>query len=166
MSVIADGNNILQWRSTVEMKYGDLPGIRKLHDFLTFRCMNDEVKTNVRSRCYTGCYAPSTLVVVHRTCVLPVPESYEPKKHELSEQKLSHMLLMYKRWIDPSRWPLFLPSFSQLDDPPAGPSQSAARRQRKPSKYSTPGCKGVGHKNPAKWSQGHSTRAGCPIFHA
>ena len=169
VACIKDGNEIFQWRTTLEAKYGDLPGVRKYLDFLT--CwMNDEVKATVRGNCYTGGYSPSPQVIVPHN-VLAVPENYEAKRRELTEQKLSHMQLMYRRWVVPSRWPIYLPP-SQANDSllnPAEPSQPVAchpgARQRKPSKCSTPGCKGLGHKNPAKWSQGHSMRAGCPMFH-
>ena len=30
---------------------------------------------------------------------------------------------------------------------------------------STLGCDDTGHKNTKRWSEGHTTRAGCPIYH-
>ena len=36
------------------------------------------------------------------------------------------------------------------------------KKTRKKSTCSVAGCDGTGHKNPAKWNQGHSTKSGCP----
>ena len=100
---------------------------------------------------------------------IQLPNSnYYDKKKSLSEQKLSHMQTMYGRWIDPDRWPVFLPTpplSTTVTSEDTGPPR-ADRSTRRKMNCSVAGCDGTGHKNPAKWEQGHTTRAGCPIFHA
>ena len=51
-SHIEDGSGILEWRSTLIKKYSELAGVRKFHDFLVTRSMNDKVVILTSCRYY------------------------------------------------------------------------------------------------------------------
>lgn len=81
------------------------------------------------------------------------------------------MIQMYDQFILPDRRPDYLPAFSSrliASLPSTSQATSTATptttatKKRKKSSCSTPGCKGEGHKNPTRWAEGHTTRAGCP----
>lgn len=44
---VEDGRHVLTWRQTLGIKYSDLPGVRKLHDFFIVRQHNGEVVMKV-----------------------------------------------------------------------------------------------------------------------
>jgi len=96
----------------------------------------------------------------------------------ISAEKMANMITVYNRFTTPDNRPDYLPPPSNSTRSALAPStrlatnssasQSAATvpgpsRKRKQSKCSTEGCDGTGHKNPAKWAQGHTTKAGCPM---
>ena len=142
---------MLTWRESLGQKYSDLPGVRKLHDFLFVHSHTGKVVMKVRELCYAGAWNDSTLKV----------------------------LTMYDKFISLDRRPSYLPAFqpslpisrpivsisSSLPASASCTSNSGTTQQRKQSKCSVPGCDGSGHRNHAKWNEGHKTRAGCPIFH-
>ena len=51
---ITDGEQVLTWRDSLGDKYSDLPGVRKLHDFLVVKAHNGDVVMKVRENCFTG----------------------------------------------------------------------------------------------------------------
>ena len=52
-SIIETGEKVLVWRDLLGVKYSDLPGVRKLHDFLIIKAHNGQM-VMVRERCFTG----------------------------------------------------------------------------------------------------------------
>lgn len=59
-TIIESGQNVLTWRDTLGEKYSDLPGVRKLHDFLFIKAHTGQVVMKVREQCFNGrihCYA-------------------------------------------------------------------------------------------------------------
>ena len=63
-SIIETGEKVLAWRDTLGVKYSDLPGVRKLHDFLIVKAHDGQVVMKVRERCFTGVWRASPLRVV------------------------------------------------------------------------------------------------------
>ena len=173
-TTIEDGVSILQWREALRIKYSDLPGTRKYHDFLIARSHDQSVVMKVRESCYRGSFSRSPLKIVDPSAVgVPTDNYKETQFRELSTEKFENMKLMYNQFIPPERRPDYLPPFvssvvlnttssrsSSSTNPSAPPP---AKQPRKQSSCSTPGCDGTGHKNPARWDRGHTTRAGCPL---
>ena len=168
---IEDGSNIFTWRDTLGEKYSNLPGVRKLHDFLIIRpSPNEAVIMKVREHCFNPREVPSVspLRVISDITVKPTLLSYKQARyHQISEEKMAHMVQMYNSFVPLDRRPEFLPPFACAVMPsiPSGsgvPTVRPSASPRKKSKCSVPGCDGTGHKNPKRWSEGHTTKAGCP----
>lgn len=171
------------WRDTLSEKYSDLPGVRKYHDFLVVRAHDQTVVMKVRERCFDGQWKDSPLHVRDVSAPgLPTNSYKETQTRSISAEKMANMVTMYNRFISPDRRPEYLPpersapvsalaqTTSALQTPSAtstssAPAASSPTRKRKQSKCSTVGCDGTGHKNPKKWTQGHTTKAGCPLHH-
>ena len=180
---IETGERILTWRDTLSEKYSDLPGVRKYHDFLVVRAHDQTVVMKVRERCFDGQWKDSPLHVRDVSAPgLPTNSYKETQTRSISAEKMANMVTMYNRFISPDRRPEYLPpersapvsalaqTTSALQTPSAtstssAPAASSPTRKRKQSKCSTVGCDGTGHKNPKKWTQGHTTKAGCPLHH-
>lgn len=178
-TTIEDGTAILQWRESLQVKYSNLPGTRKYHDFLIARSYDQSVVMKVRESCFSGSFSRSPLRVIDAVAVGIPTDSYKDTQfRNLTTEKLENMKLMYNQFISPERRPDYLPSFvstltvsssvstassSRFSDRSVPPP---AKRPRKQSTCSTPGCDGSGHKNPAHWDRGHTTRAGCPLFNS
>ena len=64
-SIIETGDQVLVWRDTLGVKYSDLPGVRKLHDFLIVKAHDGQVVMKVRERCFTCIWRASPLQVVN-----------------------------------------------------------------------------------------------------
>lgn len=64
-TIIESGQNVLTWRDTLGEKYSDLPGVRKLHDFLFIRAHTGQVVMKVREQCFRGQWKDSLLRVVN-----------------------------------------------------------------------------------------------------
>ena len=125
----------------------------------------------VKESCCGGSFSKSPLRVIDPDAVgVPTENSKQTQFHNLSEEKFDHMKLMYmyNQFIPPERRPDYLPPFVSSAVRGRLPSTTTtseprSKRPRKPSTCSTPGCAGSGHRNPARWAQGHSTRAGRPL---
>lgn len=170
-TIIEDGNGIFCWKQQLQDKYGEVSGIRKLQDMRFFN-YNRDLRVLVRRSCWNEAIGlESTNVIINHGMRISIDSlhNYYERRSNLSEQKMNHMQTMYSRWVSPDRWPLYLSRDVVIPEPNSGNKKSSSGNQapktRKKSKCSTPGCDGRGHKNPAKQSQGHTTRAGCPIFH-
>lgn len=173
---IEDGSGIFDWRSTLKLKYTDLAGVRKLHDFLIVRAA-DKVVMKVRESCYRGIAIESPLRILDTSQVALPTTCYSQHRRQLAPDKMSHLAQMYTRFVPPERWPGYidatrhtptqptsnpvLPS-QRSASPLASTSQSSAPLPKKPRTCNTPHCDGSGHKNKKRWSEGHTTRAGCP----
>ena len=147
LTVVEDEQNMLTRRDTLGAKYSDLPGVRKLHDFLVVKRYDGNVVMEVRDKCFTGAWRQSPLRLV---------DSSAP----------GNMVTMYEKFISPDRRPEYLPAYhpNTLQHQPASTSTSAqpARRKRKQGKCTVEGCDSSGHCNKARWNDGHTTRASCP----
>lgn len=186
---IEDGENILLWRDTLSQKYSDLPGVRKYHDFLFIRSHTGDVVMKVREQCYTGTWINSPLHLVNEAiCGMPSSNYKDIKFYDIKSDKMANMVTMYDKFISPDRRPSYLPTFCSTIPPPtvhqsasqqpstsqhtsqqpssASSSSQPPTRHRRPSRCTTAGCDGSGHRNKTRWAEGHTTRAGCPIFHA
>lgn len=173
-TVIEDGSSVFNWRDLLILKYSDLPGTRKLHDFLIARSYQGSLVMKVREKYYDGSFHNSPLRVIDPSAAGTPTSNYKDTRFkELSTEKLEHMITMYNNFIPPERRPDYLPPFEppalvrrstsrQLPNP--GSSSEPPKKSRKKSSCSTPGCDGSGHKNPIHWSKGHTTRAGCPLL--
>lgn len=181
---IETGDKVLTWRDTLGQKYSDLPGVRKTHDFLFVHSHTGQIVMKIRDRCYTGAWRDSPLHIVDSTaCGVPSANYKDTKFHALKDDKMANMLTMYDKFISPDRRPSYLPVFqpsSLLATQPSSSSSNShrqpstsssgttasSRKPRKASKCTVEGCDGSGHRNKARWNQGHTTKAGCPILHA
>ena len=162
---IEDGQQVLTWSDSLGSKYSDLPGVRKLHDFLVVKAHDGKVVMKVRDKCYTGAWKDSPLHVQDSTAIgVPTTRYSDSHHHDISAEK---MVTMYDRFIPLGRRPEYLPPTSSTAPTPTAPTPvlSTSSKQRKKSKCSTTGCDGLGHRNPSRWSEGHTTRAGCPRCH-
>ena len=86
---ITDGQQVLTWRDSLGDKYSDLPGVRKLHDFLVVKAHNGDVVMKVRKNCFTGVWKDSPLRVRDSTAigvptdqptVTPTFTAFQPRK--------------------------------------------------------------------------------------
>ena len=64
-TVIEDGSSVFTWRDTLGSKYSDLPGTRKLHDFLTVYSYRGSLVMKVRENCYDDSFRSSPLRVIN-----------------------------------------------------------------------------------------------------
>ena len=172
---IEDGQQVLTWRDSLGDKYSDLPGVRKLHDFLVVKAHNGNVVMKVRENCFTGEWKDSPLRVrVSAADGVPTTKYSVSHLHSISAEKMANMVTMYDRFIPPDRRPDYLPPLTVVSSTtstahtpaptttPSISSTSGRQRKRKQSKCSTEGCDGSGHKKRARWTEGHTTKAGCP----
>lgn len=167
---VEDGGHVLTWRQTLGRKYSDLPGVRKLHDFLIVRQHNGEVVMKVRQHCFTGAWKESPLHVIQPDIQGEPATTYkEEQTRHLSAEKMANMITMYDRFIAPDRRPEYLPPLRSTAVPDSHTTASRPTstisdepKKRKQSKCSVPGCDGTGHRSQARWNEGHTTKAGCP----
>ena len=168
---IVNGEDVYTWRDSLGVKYSDLPGVRKYHDFLVVKTHDDSVVMKVREKCYCGDWKDSPLHVLDTT-VPGVPDTKYSSSHyrAIPAEKMANMVTMYNKFIPPDHRPDYLPPFS-TSRPTAHSSSStssttsasgAKQSKRKQSKCSTPRCDGSGHRIPSRWAEGHKTKAGCP----
>ena len=175
---IEDGTNILTWLQTLGDKYSDLPGVRNLHDFLFVKAQDSKVVLKVCEFCFGGVWNVSPLHQKNTTMSEIPVDTYKDKCwHQISDDKMAHIVTMYNGFIPPDRCPEFLPPIPVQSQPqpqnPPSHHQSiqltqvvtqlvATKRQRRKGTCSVPGCTGEGHKNKERLHECHTTRAGCP----
>ena len=195
---IEQRDRVHTWRDSVGKKYSDLPGVRKLHDFLVVKAHDGRVVMKVHEHCYSGDWKESPLHVRdHSASGIPTTTYAEKHYHGISAQKMADMVTMYNRYISPDCRPQYiqlsgtpttytsvvsatapssascsvtatsssLSTTARTSTTSSSSAPSMAGRKRRQSKCSTEGCDGTGHKNPARWTEGHTTRAGCPQAH-
>ena len=144
-----------------------------LHDFLVVITDDGEVVMKVHEHCFDGAWKNSPLKVVNTDVAgTPLNTYRETHCHSLSAEKMANMVTMYDRFISPDCRPEYLPPLNCHTTDPCPPTtvtptalSSSSGRPRKQSKCSVQGCDGTGHRNPDRWSEGHTTRAGCPKLH-
>ena len=111
-TVVEDGSSVLTWRDILGVKYSDLPGTRKLHDFLTVRSYQGTLVMKVRENCFDGSFRNSPLRVINPdTEGIPTSNYKDTRFRQLSADKLEHMKTMYNHFVSPERRPDYLPPF-------------------------------------------------------
>jgi hypothetical protein len=180
---IEDGANILPWRASLVKKYSELPGVRKLHDFVIVRS-GDKVVMKVRDSCCKGSVVASPLHVVDPSVSTQPTSTYRQSRKELPGDKLAHLKQMYSKFVPPDRWPDYILTALQVPSSHPAPATTSSnvaqslvssvhpnsRRQpvsnpppaKKRKSCTTKGCDGSGHRNKQRWNEGHNTKAGCP----
>lgn len=114
-TLVENGENVLTWQDTLGHKYSDLPGVRKLHDFLVTRTHDGLVLMKVREQCFTGAWRESPLHIVNPNIPgTPTTNYLEAHKHSIKEDKMANMVTVYNRFIPPNRRPDYLPPLQQL----------------------------------------------------
>ena len=102
--------SVLQWCEALRIKYSDLPGTRKYHDFLIACSMNDEsVVMKVRESCCNGSFSKSP--IEPSAAGVPTDNYKETQFRDQSTEKFENMKLMYNQFIPPERRPNYLPPF-------------------------------------------------------
>ena len=168
-----DGMRILKWRQELDKKYTELDGIRKYHDFVISQNGNGKVVLKLKASCASGTLKTATLKLKsgcnpEKSCFPDSLLNYHASQREVNPEKMHDLLTMYSRFIDPSRWPTYLESIQpnrqrrkrNIASVPTSDHESVEPTRKK--HCSVPGCNGTGHKN---IERGHTTRAGCPIYH-
>ena len=177
-TTIEDGAAVMQWRKTLCIKYSDLPGTRKYHDYLIARSYDQSIVMKVRESCCKGSFSKSPLRVIDPDAVsIPAHNYKDTQFRNLSIEKFENMKLMYDQFVPSERRPDYLPPPSMVINSAGTSSRSSSfsapcntteppptKKPRKQCSCSTPGCNGTGHKNPKHWDRGHTTRAGCPLY--
>lgn len=111
-TTIEDGGSVLQWRETLRVKYSDLPGTRKYHDFLIARSYDQSVVMKVRESCCSGSFSTSPLKINDPNAVGVPTDNYKATVfRDLSTEKFENMKVMYNQFIPPERRPDYLPPF-------------------------------------------------------
>ena len=159
---------MLHWRHELDKKYAELNSIRRYHDFFVTRNSDGNAELRVREDCSAGDLHITELKLrTGSSCEMqcfPAPHfNYFSSKCEISTEHSS--------FIARDRWPSYLQSQhpSEISEPE--PTQQicentsgSSRMQRRKKHCSILGCTATGHKNVSRWSEGHTTKAGCPIY--
>ena len=169
-TTIESGSNVLDWRDALQKKYSDLPGVRKLHDFLIVRTGENTVIMKVRAKCHVGAPLVSPLHTVDSLQSATPVSCYADHPRPLPSDKMEHMRQMYSKYVPLQRWPTYLATSTpqlQVQPLPLVVSTDSSQQCSLPpanraKRCSTPGCDGSGHKNKKRWNEGHTTKAGCP----
>ena len=178
---------IKSWKTSVTTSYNPVPNIKDIHDFLwVYQPEQPErhyPSLCVRNLCFDGDYRAVEVVSRPEEDQPPLaPPSYLKKglNPGVGKENLAHLEEMYNRWIPPERRLEVLPPAPPQPVPTAAAAaafqnpnepvtsllaQQHQAEQHQKRKCSVPGCNGAGHKNKKRWAEGHSTKAGCPIFH-
>ena len=78
---IVDGEDVYTWRNSLGIKYSDLPGLRRYHDFLVVKTHDGQVVMKVRENCYNGDWKESPLHVLDATAP-GVPDTKYSDTHQ------------------------------------------------------------------------------------
>lgn len=88
-TIIKSGQNVFTWRDTLGEKYSDLPGVRKLHDFLFIRAHTGQVVMKVWEKCFRGQWKDSLLHIVNPMVVGTQSTNYKDKhEHNIKDDKM------------------------------------------------------------------------------
>ena len=142
----------------------ELQGIRKYHDFVINRDHDGNAQLKVREVCGSGDF-----IVRHLKLRRGEFPSHIP--HQIISLQSEHC---YPRSFltcrpDPDRWPDYISTVQASDSTShitEQPASTITTTHCRVNHCSIPGCDGTDHKNVQRWSQGHTTRAGCPIYHS
>ena len=107
---IENGGDVFTWRNYLGLKYSDLPGVRKLHDFLVVKTNTGEVVMKVCEWCFSGEWKRSPLQIVNDDVSPTLLSTYSgTHAHDIPEGKMTDMVTMYNRFIPLDRRPGYLP---------------------------------------------------------
>ena len=146
-TTIEDGASVLQWREALRVKYSNLSGTRKYHDFLVARSYDQSVLMKVRESCCSGSFSRSPLKVTDPSVAgVPTDNYKETQFRDLSTEKYENMKLMYNQFVSPERHPDYLPPFVSVINTTSRSSNTSssnsvpppAKRPRKQSTRSVP----------------------------
>lgn len=166
--MIEHGENVLTWRESLGVKYSDLPGVQKLHDFLVTQIHSGEVVMKVRKHCSSGTWKDSSL----HTDISGTPTTtYKDKKlHCIKADELANMVTISGRFISPQT------TYHHFNSHTSPSPQLQLHIQLSPLPHQllclqegeerrVEDCDGTGHRIKARWN-GRTTRSGCPLVHA
>ena len=105
-TTISSGSDIYHWISYLSTKYSDVPGIRKLHDFVIVRSPSGTMM-KVKEKLYAGEFSKSPMSQLGEYSEDSSLRPYTPKA--IGPEKLQHITLMCTRYISSSRWPKCIP---------------------------------------------------------
>lgn len=76
-TTIDDSSCVLQWHEATSLKYSDLPGTRKYHNFLIACSVTSNIVMKVREKCYAGTFSVSPLQVIDESAVGIPTDNYK-----------------------------------------------------------------------------------------
>jgi hypothetical protein len=137
----ASNRDIVDWKSLLVTKYTSLKDIKNYRDFLVKRNVKGKVVVYCKECCYTGNYIHKELLKENINEVLDLMEeskkfTYEAKgmSQNLSQEKVTDLIKMYDKFIDPSLRPSFLPISQSITtshvSTSSSPSSDLARQHR------------------------------------
>ena len=111
---IDNGESVHTWRDHLVQKYSDLPGVRKLHDFLVVKTHDSQVRMKVREWCYRGVWRDSPLHVINESLLSgePITTYANAHSHNIFSKKMANMVTMYDRYIPFDHHSQYLPPLS------------------------------------------------------
>jgi len=112
----ASNRNIVNWKNLLVTKYTSLKDIKSYRDFLIKRNAKGKVVVYYKACCYTGNYIHKALIKENVNEFWDLKEesknfTYEAKSMspDLPKEKVSDLVKMYDKFIDPSLRPEWLP---------------------------------------------------------
>ena len=175
-TTIEDGASVLQWRKTLCIKYSDLPGTRKYHDYLIARSYDQSIVMKVRESCCKGPFSTSPLRVIDPDAVsIPADNYKDTQFRNLSVEKFENMKLMYDQFVPSERRPDYLPpsmvinsagtsSRSSSSNAPCNTTEPPpTKKPRKQFHVQLRDAMGLVIRT-QNTGRGHTTRAGCPLY--
>ena len=105
---------VLHWHEALCIKYSDLSGTWKYHNFLIAHSYDQSVLMKVRESCCSGSFSRSPLKVTDPSAAgVPTDNYKETQFRNLPTEKNENMKLMYmyNQLVSPERCPNYLPPF-------------------------------------------------------
>ena len=121
---VCDNTSILCWKDHLSCKYLSFDGIKTYHDFRVKCSLDGTPKLMFRERQYEGSYHSDLSKLkekINSTELSPSPEYYNDE-HQLSKEKISHLIDMYDRYISVTRRLPWLPSPQIIQPQQTAPS--------------------------------------------
>ena len=148
-SYLFGADQILQWQSVLEEKYLPLPGITKLHDFVT-STMSGCTVLRCKDNCYNGSLATIPLKKPQCNVDCSNPSSYVLISPTLSNEKLQQLTEQHDRFIRADVDGYIRPSFLLIPSQVKASNSSTTTSANDKKKRACPRCDGKGHILPGK----------------
>lgn len=139
-------NDIVNWKNLLDKKYTALKEIKRYRDFLIKRNSHGKVVVYCKECCYQGEYRYQEIRkdvknLNIRAEIKIFTYKARSMSKELSQEKLSDLVKMYDKFIDPVLRPEWLPASQIIEIPPVNSSSSSelARQHRAALKKRTKG---------------------------